>query len=381
MRVYLDHHATTPCDPRVVAAMQPWWSERFGNAASKQHAWGRDARGAVEQARREVAALLGGSPKEVVFTSGATEALNLAIGGLARKARPERRRVVTSAVEHRAVLELCEHLHATGAVEHVVVGVDPGGRVRLDELEDAVDERTLAVAVMAANNEVGTLMPLAAVGAICRASGARFVVDAAQAVGKVPVDLEASGADLVALSGHKLYGPKGVGALWIRRRPPVRLEPLLFGGGHERGLRPGTLPVPLLVGLGAACDLARSEVSTEATRVAPLRDRLLAALQAGCPGLLVNGTMAERLPNNLNVSFPGIEGARLLELLAHEVALSSGSACTTDELEPSHVLRALGMSDALVYSAVRMGLGRWTTEAEIDFAAQRIVEAVGQLRR
>jgi cysteine desulfurase len=376
--VYLDHHATTPCDARVVAAMVPWLRERPGNAASRQHRRGQEAHRAVEEARAHVAALVGGSPKEIVFTSGATEALNLAIKGAAAVAPAGRRRILASAIEHHAVLDPAAALARDGfSLERVPVGAD--GRLDPAELAARLGPDVLLAAVMAANNEVGTLQPLEACGSAIREAGALFLVDAVQAVGTQRLELGRCAADLVALSAHKIYGPKGVGCLWVRRGAPrVRLAPLLDGGGQERGLRSGTLDVPGIVGFGEAARLVVAEREADAARMEGLRDRLLAALRAELPGVTVNGSMEGRLPHNLNVAFEGVEASRLLESVG-DVDLSSGSACTTASLEPSHVLRAMGCPDRVVYSSVRFGLGRETTEDDIDFAVGRIAETVRAL--
>lgn len=373
--IYMDNHATTPCDPRVVAAMAPYWTERPGNASSSHRA-GQVAHAAVEAARRQVAALVDASPKEIVFTSGATEALNLAIKGV-YGAAGERDHIVTLATEHSAVLDSCAALERQGA-RVTYVPVEASGLVAPGRIAEALDERTALVAVMAANNEIGTLQPLAQIAAVCRdAGGIPFLSDAAQAAGKVPLE---PGPDLLALSAHKLYGPKGVGCLVVRRRrPAVRLRAQQHGGGHERALRSGTLAVPLIVGFGEACALARAELEAEGLRVAGLRDRLLAGLRAGIEELTVNGTLDRRLPNNLNVSVACVEGEALLMGL-DDIAVSSGAACSSRTLESSHVLRAIGVPDALAWSALRFGLGRFTTVAEVDQVATRVVETVARLR-
>ncbi|MCC6621349.1 MAG: cysteine desulfurase [Deltaproteobacteria bacterium] len=386
--IYLDHHATTPCDPRVVEAMMPWWTERFGNAASTTHVYGREAARAVEEARAEVAALVGADPREIVFTSGATEALNLALKGLAagrpggggpgREAGPAR--VVASASEHTAVLDVLKG----PAFAPELVAPTPGGIVEPDAIAAALARApALAVAVMAANNEVGTVQPVSAIAEVARAAGAFMVCDAAQVAGKLPFDVRALGVDLAAISAHKLNGPKGVGALIVRRRrgeAPLPLAPLIEGGGHERGLRSGTLPVPLIVGFGAAARLARGALVEEAIRVAALRDRLWAGLRAGLGERVVRtgGEGAPRLPGNLHVALPGIEARRLLERMP-ELALSAGSACTSADLSPSHVLVAMGLSDRHVYGSLRFGVGRGTTEAEIDRAIAVLVAAVERI--
>lgn len=374
--IYLDHHATTPCDPEVVAAMLPFFRERFANAASSTHLPGRAAAAAVASARAEVAALIGASPREIVFTSGATEALNLALTGLVDEAGGVGH-IVTTAIEHPAVLDTCAALEDNGVrVTRVAVGAS--GVVDPDDVAAALAPDTVAVAVMAANNEIGTLQPIDAVGAICRDAGVPFVCDAVQLVGKAPVDVASGGVALLALSGHKLYGPKGVGALYVRRRPLVRLAAQIHGGGHERGLRSGTLNVPAIVGLGVACRLASGRMAEDAARGRVLRDRLLAGLRAGLDGVVVNGDLERRLDHNLNVSFAGVEGRRLLDGL-DGVAISSGSACASADLRGSHVLRAIGVADDRLYSSVRFGLGRETTQAEIDETVALVTDAVRRL--
>ncbi|MEW6321043.1 MAG: aminotransferase class V-fold PLP-dependent enzyme [Acidobacteriota bacterium] len=376
--VYLDHHATTPVDPRVVDAMLPFFTERFGNAAARQYRLGWEAGEAVEQARKQVAALIGASAKDVIFTSGATESNNLALKGAAAAAAAGRRSIVTVVTEHKAVLDPCRRLEAQGWTV-TRLPVEPDGLLDLDRLRAAVDERTALVSVMAANNEIGVLQPLAEVSAIAHAQGALVHTDGVQAAGRVPFDVEAAGVDLASLTAHKLYGPKGVGALYVRRTPRrVAIEPLVDGGGHERGMRSGTLNVPGIVGFGAAAAVARDEMPSEAARLAALRDRLLAALEAGLEGLIVNGAMAPRLPGNLNVSVAGVDGEALLVSLVDDLAVSSGAACTA--AEPSHVLKALGRPTDLALASLRFGLGRWTTEADVDFAAARVCEVASRLR-
>jgi cysteine desulfurase len=374
--VYLDNQSTTPCDPRVVAAMLPWFTERFGNPHSSEHALGREAEGAVEAARAEVAALIGGEAREVILVSGATEANNLAIKGAARFAAQQgdaRRRVVTVATEHPCVLESVRDLGAEG-FEAVILPVEPDGRLDPARLREALAVPTLLVSVMAANNETGVLQDIAALAAVAHEAGALFHTDAAQAAGKVTLDVRALGLDLLSLSGHKVYGPKGVGALWVRRRPRVRLAPLLSGGGQERGLRSGTLPTPLVVGLGEACRLARAEMAEEAGRVGAERDRLLAGLRRGVPGLQVNGTMAHRLAGNLNLVFPGADAQALMAGVP-ELCVSTGSACSSAEVEPSHVLRAMGVAEADARCSLRLGLGRFTSAADVDFAVAALTAA------
>jgi len=378
--VYLDHHATTPCDPRVVRAMEPWWTEDFGNASSATHAFGWRAEAAVEEAREQLAAAIGASdPREIVFTSGTTESDNLAIAGIARAARGRRDHLVTSAIEHPAVLDTCRALASEGFAT-TELAVDSGGRVDPEAVREAIAEGTALVTIGAANGEIGTLQPLAEIAAVCREKGVPFHSDAAQAVGKVPLHVEESGVDLLSFCAHKLYGPKGVGALYVRRGPPrLRLEPLLHGGGHERGLRSGTLPVPLCVGFARAVALCLADLESEAERLRGLRERLLAGLRASLSGVETHGDLARRLPGNLNVSIEGVRTDALLPALP-DVALSTGSACASARGEPSHVLRALGLPPERVASALRFGLGRGNDAAQIDAAVARIAEEVAALR-
>jgi cysteine desulfurase len=378
--IYLDHHATTPLDPRVLEAMLPYLREEFGNAASRTHAWGWRAEAAVEVAREQVARVLGAaSERDVVFTSGATESNNLALLGVARANRVRGDHLITAATEHSAVLDPCRALAREG-FRVTELPVDGLGRIDPDAVGRALTERTLLVSVMAANNEIGVIAPLAEIAALCRERGVLFHTDAAQAVGKIPLDVVRIGVDLLSVSAHKVYGPKGVGALYVRGGSPrIRLEPLQYGGGHERGLRSGTLPVPLVVGLGRAVELAAAEREAEAARLTALRARLLARLQAELPGVSLHGDPERRLPGNLNLGFAGIEADALIGRL-HDVALSSGSACTSATPEPSHVLKALGLPDDAVRASVRIGLGRTTTPAEVERAADRIVEEVRALR-
>ncbi len=369
--IYLDNQSTTPCDPRVVAAMLPFFTTRFGNAHSAEHAMGRDAEDAVEGARAQLAALIGAEPREVVFTSGATEANNLAIKGAARFAAAQgslRRQVVTLVTEHKCVLESVADLGAEG-FEAVVLPVAADGRVDPALLQAALAKPTLLVSIMAANNETGVLQDLPALAAISREAGALFHTDAAQALGKVPFDV--AGIDLASFSAHKLYGPKGIGALYVRRRPRARLLPLLSGGGQERGLRSGTLPTPLAVGFGEACRLAGLEMAEEAVRLAALRNRLLAGLQGRLPGLRVNGSLTHRLPGNLNVTLPHTDALTAMRA-APELCVSTGSACASAEVAPSYVLTAMGLSAAEASRSLRLGLGRFTSPAEVDFAANAL---------
>ena len=375
--VYLDHQATTPLDPRVLEAMLPWLTGDFGNAASRQHAFGWAAESGVAAAREEIAAALGAEPREIVFTSGATESNNLALLGAARAARGRGNHVVTSAVEHRAVLDPCRQLAAEG-FEVTVLAPDAMGRTAVEAVAAALTDRTVLVTLMAANNEVGTLNPVAEVAALCSSRGVLFHTDAAQAFGKVPFDVR-FGVALASLSAHKLYGPKGVGALYVRARPRVPLSPIVFGGGHEGGLRSGTLNVPGIVGFAAAVRLAREEGAQERLRLVALRNRLDGTVRGALDGVTLNGAPVDRLPGNLSLSFAGVDGERLIAAL-RDVAVSSGSACTTASAEPSHVLRALGVLDALAKATLRFGLGRFTTVAEVDFAAAQVVEVVRRLR-
>ena len=376
--IYLDYQATTPCDPRVVEAMLPFFTERFGNPHSVHHGYGGQAEAAVETARAQVAALIGAEPREIVFTSGATEANNLAIKGVARFHRARRGHLVSCNTEHKCVLEAVRRLEREGLrVTRLAVGAD--GLVDLAELEAALTEETALVTIMAVNNEIGVIQPLAEIGALCRARGALFHSDAAQAVGKIPLDVEAMKIDLLSISGHKVYGPMGVGVLYVRRRPRVRLEPLFDGGGQERGLRSGTLPLPLCVGLGAASAIAQREMAEESERLGRLRRRLHDGITARLSGVQVNGDPERRIAGNLNLSFAGVDGESLITAMPG-IAVSTGSACTSASVEPSYVLRALGLGDDLAGASIRIGLGRYTTEAEIDTAIETIAAAVTRLR-
>lgn len=377
--IYMDNHATTRCDPRVIDSMLPYFGGDYGNAASTSHEFGRRAAAAVERAREQVASLIGADPKEIIFTSGATEANNLAIKGAAMALRPRGDHIITVATEHHAVLDPCKRLAREGW-RLTVLPVDRHGLVDLDALQRAVDDRTILISVMAANNEIGTIGPIEQIGKIARARGVLFHCDAAQAVGKIPLDVESLQIDLLSLSGHKLYAPKGVGSLYVRRRPPVRLVPLLDGGGHERNIRSGTVAVPLVVGLGQACSIAGAEQPDESARLKDLRDRLHQGLTARVPAISLNGHPTERLPGNLNMSFDGVDGEALLMSMKH-VAVSSGSACTSANPEPSYVLKAIGLSDALAHASIRFGLGRFNTADEVDYTVDCVAETVDRLRR
>ena len=369
--IYLDHHATTPADPRVLAAMRPWWEENFANPHSAEHSMGRAAEAAVEAARERVAELIAADAREIVLTSGATEANNLAIKGTARFHRDgERRRIITLATEHKCVLESVKDLAAEG-FEPVILPVRADGLLDLEALREALATPTLLVSVMAVNNETGVLQDLAAIGALVKEHGALFHTDAAQAAGRLPLDVEEIKADLLSLSGHKMYGPKGIGALYVRRRPRVRLTPLFSGGGQERGLRSGTLPAPLVVGLGEAARIAAAEGLLDSGRIAGQRQILLDGLNAAIPGLRVNGSTEARVSGNLNLTFPGVRAVDLLAALP-EVMLSTGSACTSAEVAPSHVLTAMGLPPEECLRTLRIGLGRFTSPAEMQQAAALI---------
>ena len=377
--VYLDYHATTPVDPRVLEEMLPYFTERFGNPASRQHAYGWQAQEAVDRARAQVAALLKASPAEIVFTSGASESNNLAIKGVTCAQKDRGDHVITVATEHKSVLDSCARLERDGwRVTRLPVGGD--GLIDLDQLRAALTDRTVLVSVMAANNEIGVLQPLQEIAAIVHDRGALLHTDAAQGFGKVPLDVAAAGIDLLSLTAHKCYGPKGAGALYVRRgRPKVPIECQIDGGGHEHGLRSGTLNVPGIVGLGACAEIAVRVLPEESKRLAGLRDRLLHGLLAALPGIRINGSLERRLPHNLHVSFEGIEGEALLMALG-DLAVSTGSACSSGSQAPSHVLQAIGAVAANGGALIRFGLGRWTTDADIDFAIDRVTSVVRSLR-
>ena len=377
--IYMDHHATTPVAPEVFEAMRPFFLEQFGNAASRSHAFGWAAEGAVETARAEVARLIGCRPIEVVFTSGATESDNLALKGVAYAYRDKGTHLVTSAVEHPAVLDTCKHLEKEG-FQVTYLPVDRYGMVDPDDVAKAVTPKTTLVSVMLASNEVGTIQPLAEIGRLCKAKGILLHSDAVQGVGKIPVKVDGLGVDLLSLTAHKLYGPKGVGALYVRMgNPRVRLVPQMDGGGHEKGRRSGTLNVPGIVGLGKACELSGRLMAPEAARLIALRERLRAGLFVRLDHLHLNGHPTQRLPGNLNVSFDFVDGEALL-LSLKEIAVSSGSACTSASMQASHVLRAMGIGDELAHTSIRFGLGRGNTEEEVDYACERVVEEVTRLR-
>ena len=377
--IYMDNHATTPLDPRVLAAMLPYFREKFGNAASRSHPFGWEAEQAVEKARKQIADLIGATPKEIVFTSGATESDNLAIKGVAEMYAEKGNHIITVVTEHKAVLDTGKRLAKHGtSVTFLPVRSD--GLIDLDALRAAITEKTILISVMHANNEIGVLQPIREIGRIARERGVLFHTDATQSVGKVPVNVNDDNIDVMSLSGHKMYGPKGVGALYVRRKNPrVQLTAQMDGGGHERGMRSGTLNVAGIVGMGEACAICQAEMAEESARLAGLRDRLKDRLYAELDEIYVNGSMERRLPNNLNVSFAYVEGESLL-MGIHDVAVSSGSACTSATLEPSYVLRALGVSDDLAHTSIRFGLGRFNTLEEVDYVAGRVIEVVTKLR-
>ncbi len=376
--VYFDNHATTPVDPRVVDTMLPFFTERFGNSASK-HAFGWEAEAAVHEARKNIGRLIGAAPKEIVFTSGATESDNLAIKGVAEFYGDRKDHIITCAAEHKAVLDCCKFLEGHG-YRVTYLPVDGHGTVDLEKLRAAIDDKTLLISIMAANNEVGTIQPLAEIGRIAEEHGVLFHTDATQAVGKIPIDVAACGIHLLSMTAHKLHGPKGIGALYVSaRKPPVRLNPTIHGGGHEGGMRSGTLNVPGIVGFGKACELARTELATELPYITSLRDRLETSLFARLDELRLNGHPSDRLCGNLNVAFGYVEGESLIMGL-NDVAVSSGSTCTSAALEPSHVLKAMGVREDLAHGSIRFGLGRFNTEEEVDFVVRRVEEEVTRLR-
>jgi cysteine desulfurase len=376
--VYLDYQSTTPVDPRVLDIMLPYFTEKFGNPHSTSHSHGRIVAEAVEAAREDVARLINAEAREIVFTSGATESNNIAVKGAARFLKDRRDHIVTCVTEHKCVLESVLRLEREG-FKVTRLGVGRDGLIDLGELEAAITDRTALVTIMAVNNEIGVVQPLAEIGARAHAKGALFHTDAAQAAGKVLLDVQGQNIDLLSISGHKMYAPKGIGALYVRRRPRVRLEPLFDGGGQERGIRSGTLPAPLCVALGAAARIARESMADEGARIGTLRRRFLNAVNREIPDALVNGSESQRFAGNINLRLPGVDAQRLLEQMP-ELSLSLGSACTSAEVEPSYVLRAIGLKDAEAGASLRVGLGRFTSEAEIDFAAERLAAAVGRLR-
>ncbi|HZT40229.1 MAG TPA: IscS subfamily cysteine desulfurase [Bryobacteraceae bacterium] len=377
--IYMDNHATTPVDPRVLEAMTPYFTGFFGNAASRNHVFGWQAEEAVEKARKQVADLIGANPKEIVFTSGATESDNLALKGVAEMYAQKGNHIITAATEHKAVLDTCKRLEKNGCrVTYLPVQQD--GLIDLDMLRDAITDKTILISIMYANNEIGVLQPIAEIGKIAKEKGVLFHTDAVQAAGKVPFNVIKDNVDLASLSAHKMYGPKGVGALYVRRRNPrVQITAQMDGGGHERGMRSGTLNVPGIVGMGKAAELCMQEMAEESKRLAYLRDKLKDKLLADLDEVYINGSMEHRLPHNLNISFAYVEGESLL-MGINDVAVSSGSACTSATLEPSYVLKALGAGDDLAHSSIRFGLGRFNTEEEVDYVAEKVVSVVRKLR-
>ncbi len=377
--IYLDNHSTTPCDPRVVEVMLPYFTEKFGNAASRNHSFGWEVEEGVEHARKQIAHLIGADAKEIIFTSGATESDNLALQGIVAMYREKGDHIITSATEHRAVIDTAKYLEKKG-VTVTFLPVDKAGMVSADDVRNAITDKTILISVMLANNEIGTINPIAEIGKVAKEKGIIFHCDATQGVGKIPVNVQEMGIDLMSFSAHKIYGPKGIGALYVRRKAPrVRLEPMIYGGGHERGMRSGTLPVPLIVGFGKACELCEQEMATESVRMAKMRDRLQEGIMGAMDEVYLNGHPTERLPGNLNISFAYVEGEALL-MGVKEIALSSGSACTSATLEPSYVLRALGVGSDLAHSSIRFGLGRFNTDEEIEYTIDRMLKAVTHLR-
>jgi cysteine desulfurase len=376
--LYLDYQATTPTDPRVVEKMLPYFTEKFGNPHSRTHHYGWEAETAVEEARAQIASLIGASPKEIIFTSGATESNNLALKGVARFYKDKKNHIITCVTEHKCVLDSCRHLEQEG-FEVTYLPVKQNGLIDLDQLKAAITEKTAIVSIMSVNNEIGVIQPIGEIGAICRANKVFFHTDAAQAVGKIPLDVDDMNIDLMSISGHKIYGPMGIGALYVRRRPRVRLVALITGGGQERGMRSGTLPTPLCVGLGEACAIAEKEMAAETERLKMLRDRFYNGINARLSEVYLNGDLEHRIPGNLNLSFAYVEGEGLM-MGVNDLAVSSGSACTSASLEPSYVLRALGVEEELAHTSLRIGLGRFTTEEEVDYAVEKIASEVERLR-
>ena len=376
--IYLDYQATTPMDPRVLEAMMPYFTHKFGNSGSRSHAYGWEAEEGTEKARAQVAKLIGADEKEVIFTSGATESNNLAIRGVAEFYKDRKNHIITTVTEHKCVLDTCRHLEQQG-FEVTYLPVRQDGLLDLDVLRAAITDKTVLVSVMAVNNEIGVIQPLAEIGKICREKKVFFHTDAAQAAGKIPLDVEALNIDLMSISGHKIYGPKGIGALYVRRKPRVRLVPMIVGGGQERGFRSGTLPTPLCVGLGEAAEICMKEMDAEAKRLKKLQDRMLNGLRDKLTDIVVNGDLEQRIPGNLNISFAYVEGESLMMGIKN-LAVSSGSACTSASLEPSYVLRALGVEEEMAHTSLRIGLGRFTTEHEVDTAVDELVRHVNKLR-
>jgi cysteine desulfurase len=377
--IYMDNNATTRTDPRVLEAMLPYFTEKYGNAASRSHAFGWEAEKAVEEAREQIANLIGAGAKEMIFTSGATESDNLALKGVAQMYKKKGNHVITQVTEHKAILDTCKRLEKEG-FQVTYLSVDRYGQVSADQVRAAMTDKTILVTIMAANNEIGTLQPIKSIGKLCKEKGILFHTDAVQAVGHVPIDVNEMGIDLLSLTAHKIHGPKGIGALYVRKKDPrVRLEPQIDGGGHERGMRSGTLAVPMIVGFGKACEIAKNEGPDEAKRLYRLRERLRKGIMDQLPESYLNGHPDERLPGNANISFAYVEGEGLM-MGIKDVAVSSGSACTSASLEPSYVLRALGVGDELAHSSIRFGLSRFNTEEEVDYVIGHVVREVNRLR-
>ena len=377
--IYLDNHSTTACDPRVVEAMLPFFTEKFGNAASRNHTFGWEAEEAVDAARKQIAKIIHADAKEIIFTSGATESDNLALKGVVEMYREKGDHIITTSTEHRAVIDTAKALEKKG-VKVTYLPVDKTGMVNPDDVRNAITEKTILISIMLANNEIGTIHPIKEIGKIAKEKGVLFHCDATQGVGKIPVNVQEMGIDLMSFTAHKIYGPKGIGALYVRRKAPrVRIEPMIHGGGHERGMRSGTLPVPQIVGFGKAVELCEQEMATESVRIAKLRDRLQEGIMGTMEEVYLNGHPTERLYGNLNISFAYVEGEALL-MGVKEIALSSGSACTSATLEPSYVLRALGVGSDLAHSSIRFGLGRFTTAEEVEYTIDRMIKAVNHLR-
>jgi cysteine desulfurase len=378
--IFMDNHSTTPMDPRVLEVMLPYFVEKFGNAASRNHAFGWEAEEAVDHARKQIARFIHADPKELVFTSGATESDNLAIKGVVEMYQEKGNHIITSMTEHRAVLDTCKALESKRGVQVTYLPVDKAGMVNPDDVRNAITDKTVLITIMLANNEIGTINPIGEIGKIAKEKGILFHCDATQGVGKISVNVQDSGIDLMSFSAHKIYGPKGVGALYVRKKGPrVRIAPMIDGGGHERGMRSGTLPVPLIVGFGHAIELCEQEMQVESKRISDMRDRLQVGIMNALEESYLNGHPTQRLPNNLNISFAYVEGESLL-MGVKEIALSSGSACTSATLEPSYVLRALGVGSDLAHSSIRFGLGRFNTNEEVDYTVKRIIEIVTKLR-
>ena len=379
-QIYLDNQATTPIDPLVFSAMEPWMKEKFGNAASRNHPYGWEADETVEISRESVAAIIGAHPKEIIFTSGATEANNLALQGVAKSHQGKGKHIITASTEHKAVLDVCDYLEKEGFLI-TRLPVQRDGLLDLNKFEESIQEDTFLVSVMHVNNEIGVIQPIKEIGSICKSNGIIFHVDAAQSIGKIPVDMNDIGIDLLSISAHKLYGPKGVGALYIRsKNPRIQLQPIIFGGGHERGIRSGTLPVPNIVGMGKACDIAKDVMMEESRKIESLRNQLLESIITDNPNVKVNGSMEKRIAGNLNINSPGMKNEAIIAAVP-EIAISSGAACTTSNMEPSHVLMAMGLTKDEVYSSLRFGIGRFNTEKDIEIASESMKRCLEKLQK